>query len=117
MEYFSQNLKNEEDLVCVLCREGKMPRERTSAKHLRQNGTTEPEQGLRDAAAVVLLLRAPPCSSTSRSVAQRSAEGIRKPRMVALVILSSDMAHEISTFIIYLHLTIIMSKILLQIYF
>lgn len=64
MEYFSQNLKNEEDLVCVLGRAGKMPRERTSAKHLRQNGTTEPEQRLRDAAVVVLLLRDPPvCSS------------------------------------------------------
>lgn len=62
MEYFSQNLKNEKDFVCALCRAGKMPRERTSAKHLQQNGTTEPEQGLRDAVVmlllVVLLLRA-----------------------------------------------------------
>lgn len=57
MKYFSQNLKNEEDLVCVLCRAGKMPRERTSAKHLRQNGSTEPGRGLRD--AVVFLLQAP----------------------------------------------------------
>lgn len=74
MEYFSQNLKNEEDLVCVLGRAGKMPRERTSAKHLRQNGTTEPEQRLRDAAAVVvLLLRPPPCSS----VPQRCSKEFR----------------------------------------
>lgn len=57
MEYFSQNLKNEEDLVCVLCRAGKMPRERTSTKHLRQNGSTEPGRGLRDAA--VLLVQVP----------------------------------------------------------
>lgn len=77
MEYFSQNLKNEEDLVCVLCREGKMPRERTSAKHLRQNGTTEPEQRLRDAAAVVLLLRAPPCSSVLLHQPQRCSKECR----------------------------------------
>lgn len=38
MEYFSQNLKNEENLVCVLCRAGRMPRETANAKHVWQNG-------------------------------------------------------------------------------
>lgn len=70
MEYFSQNLKNEEDLVCVLCRAGKMPRERTSAKHLRQNGTTEPGQGLRDAAVLLL------CDPALLKGVQRASENL-----------------------------------------
>lgn len=110
MEYFSQNLKNEEDLVCVLCRAGKMPRERTSTKHLQQNGSTEPGRGLRD--ATVLLVQVPVLTCT-----QRSAERIRKPRTVVLVIFPSDMACAIPKFIIYLHLTVIRHKSLLQIHF
>lgn len=48
---------------CARCAgQEKRPRERASTKHLRQNGTTEPEEGLGDAVVmllfVVLLLRA-----------------------------------------------------------
>lgn len=114
MEYFSQNLKNEKDLVCALCRAGKKAKRKSkyqtpaaewdhwAGRRARRCGGDAPFRGA-----------PPPC----RSVAQRSAEGIRKPRIVVLVILSSDMACEIPKFIIYLHLTIIMGKSLLQIYF
>lgn len=64
--------------------------------------------------------RAQRCRGAPRpgpSAAQRSAERIRKPRIVALVIFPSDMACTIPKFIIYLHLTVIRHKILLQIHF
>lgn len=37
MEIFSQNLENEKNLVCVLCRAERMPRETATAKYLWQN--------------------------------------------------------------------------------
>lgn len=58
MEIFSQNLENEKNLVCVLCRAERMPRETATAKQLWQNEspgiiqpniqTSNQKQGVKD---------------------------------------------------------------------
>lgn len=114
MEIFSQNLENEKNLVCVLCRAERMPRETATAKYLWQNEspgiirsntqTSKPETRVKDYLREAWGFPIPGVFKWVEGRWDLSSNGY-------------DMAYVTPNFIIHFHLKRIIGKFLLEIHF